>query len=60
MPTPTTTDRDVLELRAELAQRLRPYCTGFTPGDFDRLIDRMVWIQVKYERQWTRLASNQR
>lgn len=41
-------------LKASLVQRLQWVCRTFSPMEFERLIVRMVRIQLKYE-PWTQL-----
>jgi hypothetical protein len=35
--------------RRDIARRIAKYCTSFSSDDFDRLLDRMAYVQWKYE-----------
>jgi hypothetical protein len=35
--------------RREIARRIEKFCTSLSPEDFDRLLDRMAYVQWKYE-----------
>jgi hypothetical protein len=35
--------------RREIARRIAKFCTALSPEDFDRLLDRMAYVQWKYE-----------
>jgi hypothetical protein len=35
--------------RREIARRIAKFCTSLSPEDFDRLLDRMAYVQWKYE-----------
>jgi hypothetical protein len=35
--------------RRDIARRIAKFCTSFPPEDFDRLLDRMAYVQWKYE-----------
>jgi hypothetical protein len=35
-------------MKADLRARLEGVCSHLDPADFDRLLDRMVWIELKY------------
>ncbi len=35
--------------RSEIAVRVAPFCTCFSPEEFEMLVDRMALIQWKYE-----------
>jgi len=35
--------------RREIARRIAKFCTSLSPEEFDRLLDRMAYVQWKYE-----------
>ena len=35
--------------RREIARRIAKFCTSLSPEDFDRLLDRMAFVQWKYD-----------
>jgi hypothetical protein len=35
--------------RREIARRIAKFCTSLSPEDFDRLLDRMAYVQWKYD-----------
>jgi hypothetical protein len=35
--------------RREIARRIAKFCTSLSAEDFDRLLDRMAYVQWKYE-----------
>jgi len=35
--------------RREIARRIAKFCTALSAEDFDRLLDRMAYVQWKYE-----------
>ena len=35
--------------RRDIARRIARFCTSFSAEDFDRLLDRMAYVQWKYE-----------
>jgi len=35
--------------RAQIAERIRRFCTNLSPAEFEALLDRMAGIQCKYE-----------
>jgi hypothetical protein len=39
----------IADARREIARRIAKFCTSLSPEDFDRLLDRMAFVQWKYE-----------
>jgi len=35
--------------RREIARRIAKFCTSLSPEDFDRILDRMAYVQWKYD-----------
>lgn len=35
--------------KREIARRIAKFCTSFSAEDFDRLLERMAYVQWKYE-----------
>ncbi len=39
----------IADARREIARRIAKFCTSLSPEDFDRLLDRMAYVQWKYD-----------
>ncbi len=39
----------IADARREIARRIAKFCTSLSAEDFDRLLDRMAYVQWKYE-----------
>lgn len=61
MPNP---EERPVDLRTELARRMRPACADFSEREFEELLDDMVRVRHKYEQLaslgWTRGPSSSR
>jgi hypothetical protein len=44
-------ERRIQVLKREIAERLRSVCERVTDEEFDLLVERMAWVQHKYQQQ---------